>query len=209
MKTIITKLTALAIFSMLMINVLYADPIYMKIEGIDGSVQTVPVDNHGACSFKNIKQGTYKAYLLVPAVQKVREAASSAKGDDKHKEWIEIESWSWGASAREASAPSVSEIVVTKSQDKSSPDLFKGSSRGSSKIELKKQADHNNEPYYEIKLTDVLISSYQTGGSTTGGDRPMESLSLNFTKISYNYKPQNEESPAIQKGNWNLKENVK
>src|SRR6186713_459846 len=120
MKTMTIKLTALAVFSMLMVNVLFADPIYMKIEGIDGSVQTVPVDNNGACSFKNIKQGTYKAYLLVPAVQKVREAASSAKGDDKHKEWIEIESWSWGASAREASAPSVSEIVVTKSQDKSS-----------------------------------------------------------------------------------------
>jgi type VI secretion system secreted protein Hcp len=32
------------------------------------------------------------------------------------------------------------------------------------------------------KLTDVMVSSYSI---SSGGDRPMESLSLNFTKIEF------------------------
>lgn len=37
--------------------------------------------------------------------------------------------------------------------------------------------------YMEYKLENVLVSSYQTGGST--GALPTESFSLNFTKITY------------------------
>lgn len=221
MRTIIKQLSALVLLSVLFAGLASADPIYMKIEGVDGEAQIVPVDNNGACAFKNVKPGNYKAYLLLPAVQKIREAAAKGKGDDGHKEWIEIQSWSWGASnpssvsggggtGREASTPSVSEIVVTKNMDKSSPTLAQGASRGTSKADLKKQTTYNGETYYQITLTDVMVSSYGVSGH--GGDnsgRPMESLSLNFTKISFNYKPQNEESPAIVKGNWNLKENVK
>ena len=41
------------------------------------------------------------------------------------------------------------------------------------------------QPYMEIKFTDLLVSSYQGGGSS--GDRPTESLSLNFTKVEGTY----------------------
>jgi len=44
--------------------------------------------------------------------------------------------------------------------------------------------------YLEIKLTDVVISSYQTGGS--GDDMPIESMSLNFAKIEQNYTGQSD-----------------
>lgn len=220
MKNIITKLTASIAMMLLLAGLASADPIYMKIEGVDGEMQVAEVDPNGACSFKLTKPGKYKASLLLPAVQKIRESAnrSTSGKDDSHKETIEIASWSFGASnpssvgssgmsaGREASAPSVSEIVVTKSMDKSSPMLAQGASKGKMTQELKKQTNHNGDTYYEIKLTDVMVSSWQTSSS---GDRPMESLSLNFTKISWNYKPQDVESPAIVKGNWNLKENVK
>jgi type VI secretion system secreted protein Hcp len=42
--------------------------------------------------------------------------------------------------------------------------------------------------YAEYKLSDVLISGYSV---SSGGDRPSESLSLNFTKIEYTYNTQN------------------
>jgi type VI secretion system secreted protein Hcp len=43
----------------------------------------------------------------------------------------------------------------------------------------------NNKPYLTIDLTDVVVSSYQTGGS--GDDKPIESMSLNFGKVEQRY----------------------
>jgi type VI secretion system secreted protein Hcp len=39
-------------------------------------------------------------------------------------------------------------------------------------------------------MTDLLISSYQTGGAGSGGDLPMDQVSLNFAKIEIEYKEQ-------------------
>lgn len=189
-----------------------AEPIYMKLDDIKGESQIVEVDPNGTCSFKLTKPGKYKATLLLPAVQKVRGAANTA--DDKHKEWIEISSWSFGASnptraGREASTPSVSEIVVTKTMDKSTPKLAEGVCKGKMTQELNKKTTHNGDQYYVVKLTDVMVSSWQVSGQGSGEPIPTESISLNFTKIEWNYTPQNPESPALMKGSWNLKENVK
>lgn len=221
MKNIISKLVSLTFVSMILVSIASATPIYMKIEGVDGESQVAEVNPDGTCSFNIKKPGKYSAALLLPAVQKVRESANrSQASDDKHKEWIEVLSWSWGASnpssvgstgmssGREASTPSVSEIVVTKQMDKSTPKLAEGVSKGKTTQELKKQTTHNGETYYQVKLTDVMVSSWQSSGGDSHS-RPMESISLNFTKIEFNYKPQNAESPAIQKGSWNLKENTK
>ena len=50
-----------------------------------------------------------------------------------------------------------------------------------------------------VKLENCMVSSFQTSaahaGRGTGGDRPTESLSINFTKIMVDYKPQG--SPAL------------
>jgi len=222
MKNIVTKLMSSVLLVLFCAVLANATPIYMQIEGVDGESQIVEVDQNGACTFKLKEPGKYKASLLLPAVQKIRESPTkSSAGNSSHKETIEIASWSFGASnpssvgstgmssGREASTPSVSEVVVTKNMDKSSPMLAKGASRGKTTQELSKQTTHNGQPYYVITLTDVMVSSWQTSSSGSGGDRPMESLSLNFTKIQWNYKPQDPESPAIMKGSWNLKENVK
>ena len=39
--------------------------------------------------------------------------------------------------------------------------------------------------YAEYKLTNCMISGYSL---SSGGDRPSESLSINFTKIEYSFK---------------------
>ena len=38
----------------------------------------------------------------------------------------------------------------------------------------------------KIKLNDVLVSSYENGGSA-GADRPSDQFSLNFVKIEFLY----------------------
>jgi type VI secretion system secreted protein Hcp len=45
----------------------------------------------------------------------------------------------------------------------------------------------------EITLENTLISSYSM---SSGGDRPMESLSLNFTKIEFKAIPYDEKGKA-------------
>jgi type VI secretion system secreted protein Hcp len=126
----------------------------------------------------------------------------SIKGEttqSTHSEWIEVNSFQFGVgrgissgvgggSKREASAPSVSEIVVTKTFDISSPLLLKDAIGGKAveaKIELT-QTDNSGKhiAFQKYILTNTLISGYSV---SSGGDRPSESISLNFTKIDSEY----------------------
>ena len=122
---------------------------------------------------------------------------AALKGDvtaDGHKDWIELNSMQWGvgrgissptgASAdRESSAPSISEITVTKAQDVSTIALLNEAYQGEGvdvTIDLCKTDKGKLETYLSYILTNCMISGYSV---SSGGDRPSESLSLNFTKI--------------------------
>ncbi|MEI8195936.1 MAG: type VI secretion system tube protein Hcp, partial [Phycisphaerae bacterium] len=87
---------------------------------------------------------------------------------------------------REASAPSVSEIVVTKRFDSASVPLIKEAFGGTpSSVEtdfVNATAKGTLQTYLKLELDNTLISGYSM---SSGGDRPSESLSLNFTKISF------------------------
>ena len=113
---------------------------------------------------------------------------------DGHKDWIELNSLQWGvgrgissptggSSDRESSAPSVSEITVTKAQDVATIDILNEAYQGEGTevtIDLCKTDKGKLEVYLSFILTNTMISGYSV---STGGDRPSESLSLNFTKI--------------------------
>jgi type VI secretion system secreted protein Hcp len=118
-----------------------------------------------------------------------------------HEKWIELQSCQLGVNRhitsptgrgenREAATPAVSEIVVTKDLDGASPNLFRASLWGEGKtvkIDFCTTDKDKFEPYLQLELENTLVSSYSVSGH--GGDsnaRPMESLSLNYTKITYN-----------------------
>lgn len=122
------------------------------------------------------------------------------KGDvttDGYKEWISLNSAQLGAGRgiasakgtganREASEPSISEIVVTKDWDaKSSSELFQEAVSGlmNHKVEIHftSTGQKKQEVFLVVKLKDAGISSYST--SSGGEGRPSESLSLNFAHI--------------------------
>jgi hypothetical protein len=73
------------------------------------------------------------------------------------------------------------EFSITKTQDSASSKLFQACVTGqhykSATLYIRKSGGTQAITY---DLTNVLISSFQT---TSGGERPVESLSLNFTKI--------------------------
>ena len=133
------------------------DPIYMSYEGITGDVTA---------------QG-YTGQIELNSFQwGVGRAISSPTG---------------GGGDREAAAPSVSEITVTKPLDKASPALLSQSLAGEGKlvvISFVKSDNGQLKTYLKVTLTNTLISSFSM---SSGGDRPTESLTFNFTKIQFDY----------------------
>jgi hypothetical protein len=77
-------------------------------------------------------------------------------------------------------------ITITKAEDKSSPQLLKLSLQGKSfkqaTITLVKKTG-GTQPYLVITLNNTFLSSYQVG-SSKGGLRPQETLTLSYAKIS-------------------------
>jgi type VI secretion system secreted protein Hcp len=120
----------------------------------------------------------------------------TTKGFEKQ---IEILSFSFGANRniktaarkdtnRESDEPRLSEVSMVKLWDaKSSPMLFQESVGGKLNhkvtITFTTTSEGAVEKYLEIELTDTAISSFQM--SDGGGDRPTESIGLNFSKIQY------------------------
>ena len=135
------------------------------------------------------------------------------KGDvttAEYKGWIELNSFQFGVSravssgaggaTRESSAPSISEIVVSKYLDASSPKLYQDSLAGAfdTKVTIKMTSTTKNkvETFLTYELTDCGVSSYS---QSSGGDAPVESLSLNFTKIMMTPTPL-DKSGQVKKG---------
>lgn len=123
----------------------------------------------------------------------------SADGTFENK--IDICSWHWGMSqsgtthmgpGAGAGKVSVSDMVIDKYIDKSSPVLMKYCAKGThiSECELTvRKAGDTPLEYIKITMNDCIISEIQTGG-TGDEDRLMETVRLNFAKHKVVYTPQ-------------------
>jgi type VI secretion system secreted protein Hcp len=117
-----------------------------------------------------------------------------------HTDWITIDalqmgvgraiSVSGGGTDRDTSNPSFSEISLTKATDIASAVLFMqavcGKSLGKAEIHFMQTggSDKKQQVFLTIELEAPIISSYSVASS---GERPSETFSINFTKISYQY----------------------
>ncbi len=151
--------------------------------------------------------------LLPPAVALAASHANAAadyflkiegiKGestDQQHKDWIDIQSFSWGVSnavdgtGGTTGRSTPSPLVISKPIDKSSPLLFLSACVGEKVPSITLQllragGDGGQEVYYTIVMHDVLVTSMQSGGSSGGDSVPTESISFNYSKIEFEYKP--------------------
>jgi type VI secretion system secreted protein Hcp len=122
--------------------------------------------------------------------------------DDKHKNEIDVQSFSFGLSQAGSfggqggggvGKASFQDVHFTKHTDKSSPKLFLASATGEhiKKAEVTfRKAGKEQQEYFKITLSDCLVSSYQVSDSHGGTTPPNESVSLNFAKIEFDYKEQ-------------------
>ena len=122
--------------------------------------------------------------------------------DEKHKDWIEILSYSFGASqmssgsrssggAASAERVNIADFSIVKALDKASPLIFKNTCMGnhipSVVLELCR-ATGDKAKYMEYKMADVLVSSVRPGGSAQGGESlPLEEVSFNAGRIDLTY----------------------
>jgi type VI secretion system secreted protein Hcp len=136
-----------------------------------------------------------------------------------YEDQIQLDSWSWGASNAGSFSHGTGggtgkvtfhDMHFSKRYDKSSANLAKfcssGKHLGSAEMAcVKYEGDNPPMEYLKVTLTDVVIASYQMGGSV-GDQLPGDQFSINFAQIQKTYKPQgNTGDPAgnVDYG-WNI-----
>jgi len=118
--------------------------------------------------------------------------------DAKHKGEMDVLSWSWGTSngtaqtkkGRVASA-CIQDLDLVKQIDSASPDLIMMSVTGGVASDATLTVRRSGETPSNIlvlKLTNVSVPSYQTGG-TEEGNSLIEHLTLHFDSLLGEYRP--------------------
>jgi type VI secretion system secreted protein Hcp len=118
--------------------------------------------------------------------------------DSKHKDEIEVLSFSWGVAGQGSLAPGTGagksvfqDLTIIHHIDKATPLLLKACATGMRLKEATithRKAGKDQQEFLIVKLNDVIITGVQHGGS---GDQPgSESVSLTFAKVALEYRPQ-------------------
>ena len=120
--------------------------------------------------------------------------------DDRHKDEIDIESFSWGGPQSGAFAAggggesdkiSMQDFHFTMPVNKASPALFLACAlcyHIENAILTCRKAGPDQQEFLKVTMNDVYVSSFQIGGA--GGVVPTDQISLNFAKIEVEYQEQ-------------------
>jgi type VI secretion system secreted protein Hcp len=122
--------------------------------------------------------------------------------DSRHKGEIDLESWSWGESNSGSMGQGggggsgkvrMQDFHFVMLMNKASPKLAQAVATGQhipKAVLTCRKAGGTQQPFLTVTMTDLLVSSYQTGGSAHGELVPTDQISLNFAKIEYSYGEQ-------------------
>ena len=139
--------------------------------------------------------------------------------DSKHKGEIDVLSWSWGESNPAPASPGggggagkvqMNDLHVSANLSKAGPQLLLACASGKhlkSAVLTGRRGGKAQAEFLTFSLSDVLVSAYQTGGTTA--DAPLDSVSLNFAKIEVTYKQQSAKggTGATTRVGWDRKAN--
>lgn len=141
--------------------------------------------------------------------------------DSTHAGEIEVQSWSWGASqpgtfssggGGGAGKVSMTDFSFVQTMQKSSNELMFACATGkhiAKAVLTARKSGGEQQEYLKVTFTDLLVSSYNTGGSGEGGV-PMESIALNYASMQMEYNEQKADGSMegfVAKG-WDLKKNA-
>lgn len=121
--------------------------------------------------------------------------------DAQHKDWIDIESWSWGESntgnqsvggGGGAGKTSPQDFHFVMRMSIASPSILRRCSTGEhiqvALLECWKDTGKTQYDYLKILFQEVFISSYQTSSSGQNSVGSMDQISFNFAKILLEYR---------------------
>jgi type VI secretion system secreted protein Hcp len=120
--------------------------------------------------------------------------------DDKHKDEIEVLSYSWGVSNAGSMSSgsgggegkaSFHDLSFTHHVDKASPVLMQACATGVHMKEATithRKAGKGQQEFMIVKMNDVIITGVTHGGSGDGGHS--ENVTMAFAKVNVEYKPQ-------------------
>lgn len=151
---------------------------------------------------------------------------SEIKGESPisgYEDWIQVHSWNWGAvqsgTTHEgmgggSGKVAVQDLTLSKFVDASTHDLIKhvcnGKHIGEAELVVMKAGGDNPVVYWRMKVTDLMITNYQTAGAQDGLDRVTETISLNFAKFEVTYTRQENDGSAGPESaaGWDVQKNV-
>lgn len=129
--------------------------------------------------------------------------------DEKHKNEIQLMSWSWGASnvssvsgtgGSGAGKADLSDFSCMVYFDKSTPKFFKSICKGThiakgTMSAVKSGAD--GKPYLKVDFTELFVTGLQMSAS---GEVPTVSLSFTYNEIKMDYSTQDEKGNVASTG---------
>lgn len=141
--------------------------------------------------------------------------------DKKHSGEIELISFGFGASqvgsasygkGLGAGKVQMRDFSFVMKANKAGPKLFLACAQGTgikTAVLTCRKAGKDQQDYLKVTFTDLLVSSYSEDGAGGTDPIPIQSISLNFSKIEYEYKEQNADGSlgGTTKSHFDLKTN--
>ncbi len=121
--------------------------------------------------------------------------------DDKHKDEIEVLSFSWGVTNSASVSPggggggagkaTFQDLTIVHHIDKASPLLLKACATGAHLKDATithRRAGKAQQEFLIVKMNDIIITGVTHGGAV--GETASETVTLAFAKVDFEYKPQ-------------------
>jgi type VI secretion system secreted protein Hcp len=127
--------------------------------------------------------------------------------NDKHKNEIQILSFSWGGTQVSSVAGTggsgagkvqLENFSIMKTFDKASVPLFKALVSGAhipNGVVTACKAGGGGNPYITVKFKELFVTSYQVSGSS---EVPTESVSFSYNEVNISYSTQDEKGVLTQ-----------
>lgn len=126
--------------------------------------------------------------------------------DAKHTGEIDLESFSWGESGGGGGGKvNMQDFRFVMKVSKASPKLMVACANGelfrTAILTCRRTVKNQQQEFMKLTFTDALVAAYQTSAGKNEGEVPADEVSLNFSKIEFEY--------GGTKAGWDLRQNRK